>query len=146
MEGKIKVLRNLYIFHVFVYLLLASSHIIIYLKIFWIKKTSKIIFYVMVYILSFYCVIPIFFSIFFSCSKETKRMIKILHSNFLFFILLGIIFPWLIFLALFDNYYELDNYETFCPFLYNINDIDIIFDNIKNIEQKCQIRRCFINI
>ena len=63
---------------------------------------------------------------------------------------LEMIFSLIFSISLAENQKDLSIYFYTCPFYYDINDIDLIFncnnyENVDKIEEKCQMRRCFIN-
>ena len=150
MQGKIKSLRNINIIHSFINLVIVACHIIIYTKIFWISKESNNAYYSMIYIISFCVIIPIFFTIIFSFKTITNKILNISKLIIKYFMFLEMIFSLIFSISLAENQKDLSIYFYTCPFYYDINDIDLIFncnnyENVDKIEEKCQMRRCFIN-
>lgn len=145
MQEKVKSLRNINIIHSFINLIIVTAHIIIYLKIYWISKEANIVYYIMIYIISFFCLIPIFFSILYSIKTIANKILnktKLLIKHFMLFEML---FSIVLSISLSENQKELSVYFYSCPFYYDINDIDVIFNDEKKIKENCQMRRCFIN-
>ena len=150
MQEKIKNLRNINIIHSFINLVIVACHIIIYTKIFWISKESNNAYYSMIYIISFCVIIPIFFTIIFSFKTITNKILNISKLIIKYFMFLEMIFSLIFSISLAENQKDLSIYFYTCPFYYDINDIDLIFncnnyENVDKIEEKCQMRRCFIN-
>ena len=145
MQEKVKSLRNINIIHSFINLIVVAAHIIIYLKIFWISKEANIVYFIMIYIVSFFCLIPIFFSILFSIKTITNKILNITKLLIKYFMLFEMLFSIVLSISLSENQKELSVYFYTCPFHYDINDIDIIFKDENKIKENCQMRRCFIN-
>ena len=150
MQGKIKSLRNINIIHSFINLVVVLSHVIIYLKIFWINKEASNTYYSTIYIISFFGIIPIIFSILLSFKTVSNKILNKTTLMIKYFMLLEILFSIIFSISFSENQKELSIYFYTCPFYYDINDIDLIFDGnniekVDNIKENCQMRRCFIN-
>ena len=150
MQKLINRYRNFNIIHSILYILIASSHILIYLHIFWITKTISDIYYLIICLIVSFGIIPIILALLVTLKKLNKnnyKILKIILKNISLIIFLLII---LSSISLSENSKELSIMFYICPFYYDINDIDIIFDNYqlennKKIIDKCKNRRCFIN-
>ena len=150
MQNKIKFFRNSNIIHFLVNSIIGGSHIIIYLKLFWISNNAKVVYYYIVIIIFSFGLIPIILAIFITIKKITKNIMNILKLLIKYFILLEILICIISSVSLSENQRELSIFFYSCPFNYEINDIDKIFDfynseNNMNIQEKCQNRRCFFN-
>ena len=150
MQKKIRDLRNANIIHFIINSIIGVSHIIIYLKLFWLSKQSKDIYYYIIFIILFIGVVPIFLAIFITFKKLTKVILNVLKLILKYFILLEILLSVISSICLSENQKELSLFFLICPFNYQINDIDQIFGNYiskndKTTKEKCKNRRCFFN-
>jgi len=149
-QKKIKSFRNSSIIHSIINLVLVSCHFIIYIKLFWISYNTKEVYYFLIFIILFLGIIPIFLAIFITFIKITKTIGIVIKFVLKYFILLEILISILSSISLSENEKELSSFVYSCPFLYEINDIDNIFEfyiqqKKDKIKENCSRRRCFIN-
>ena len=150
MQKRIKIFRNSNIIHFFINSIIGACHVIIYLKLFWISNNAKNIFYYMIIIIFAFGIIPIILAIFVTFKKLTKNIMDKIKLLIKYFTLLEILKCIISSICLSENQRELSIFYFSCPFNYEVNDIDKIFDfynseNIIDIQEKCQKRRCFFN-
>ena len=150
LENKIKDLRNANIIHFFINSIIGTSHIIIYLKLFWITKQTSDIYYYLIIIIFSFGLIPMFLAVFVTFKKATKTLMVNLRLLLKYFIFLDFLLSILSSICLSENERELSILYYTCPFSYDINDIDKIFqyydsENVVKIKENCINRRCFIN-
>jgi len=151
MQSKIKAFRNANIIHFIINSIIGTSHILIYLYLFWITKQASDIYYYMIIIIFSFGIIPIFFAIFITFKNTTKNLMNNLKILLKYFIFLEILFSIISSICLSENERELSIFFLTCPFNYEIIDIDKIFEkkdseNINDIKEKCKNRRCFLNV
>ena len=147
-KQEIKILKFGYIIHTLLYILLLISHILIFVKVFWLSKYILQIIFSEIIILSVFTLYPIIILIIIQCKLLTKKMIKILEK--ISKILLCVFLLNSIFTSA-TIWYHASLMETFyihCPFNYKTKDIPNIFFNyeVNNYEQskkKCTYRKCF---
>ena len=104
----------------------------------------------MIIIIFAFGIIPIILAIFVTFKKLTKNIMDKIKLLIKYFTLLEILKCIISSICLSENQRELSIFYFSCPFNYEVNDIDKIFDfynseNIINIQEKCQNRRCFFN-
>ena len=150
MQNKIKVFRNANIIHFFINSIIGTCHILIYLYLFWITKQASDIYYYMIIIIFSFGIIPLILAIFITFKKTTKNLLNYLKILLKYFIFLEILFSIISSICLSENERELSIFFYTCPFNYDINDIDKIFEekdseNINDIKEKCKNRRCFFS-
>ena len=149
MQNKIKGFRNANIIHFIINSIIGTSHILIYLYLFWITKQASDIYYYMIIIIFSFSIIPIFLAIFITFKTTTKNLMNNLKILLKYFIFLEILFSIISSICLSENERELSIFFLTCPFNYEIIDIDKIFEkkdseNINEIKGKCKNRRCFL--
>ena len=150
MQQKLKYFKIMYFIHSSLYLILVIIHSIIYFKVYWISNISKKIFFIEIFIIFCFGIIPVFLVAFLSVLNLTKKMLEVyqlLTIIFLFFFILnGLIITFIIY----NNARLLSPFFYLCPFSYDIHEISNIFenyqiDNKKEIKKRCNNRRCFFN-
>ena len=145
----IKDLKIGYIVHSFTYALLNIVHILVFYYIYWISKLYKNIFYIEIYIIIIFDIIPIAFYLCFTFLKLSKKYLNlikvILKVCFYIFFVNGMFIS----INAWNNAQLLSDFFLNCPYIFNVNDIPQIFDNYQNenkkeIKKKCKYRRCFL--
>ena len=150
MQNAIKFLRKATIIHFFVNTAIGVCHLIIFLELFWLLEQSKNIYYYVIFIVFTVGLFPIIVAIIITFKKITKTLMNNLKLVIKYFTFLEILLSIILSVCLSENQKELSLYIYICPFNYQINDIDKIFDNytLKNekmIKEKCKNVRCFFN-
>ena len=149
-KEKVKTLKSSYIFHSIIYIITSVIHILIYLKIYWLSKREKNVFFIEIIIIISFAFIPIilfFFTFLLILSKKYLSIIKqLLKILFYLFFLNSMIVS----LSTWNNAQLLSTFYHECPFNFNVEEIQDIFDNFtitnkKYLKKKCKYRRCFPN-
>ena len=128
-KQEIKILKLGYILHILLYILLLTSHILLYNKTYWLSiYISKIIFSE-IFILSIFISLPFIILIVLSCKVLTELMIKRLKIISLIFLVIFIMNSLLSSVVIWYNAKLLETFYEDCPFNFKINDIPNIFLN-----------------
>ena len=150
MQKRIRFIKIIYFLHSIFYFLLDIIHLIIFIKLIWISKLSKKIYYIEIFILCGFSFVPIILLLNLLYLKLTKQLF--IRFQLLSRVLLILIFfnGIIISLNICNNAIALTTFFYYCPFNYNVNDLNKIFNNYKienekEINNKCNNRRCFIN-
>ena len=147
-KQEIKILKLGYILHILLYILLLTSHILLYNKTYWLSiYISKIIFSE-IFILSIFILLPIIILIMLSCKVLTELLIKRLKIISLIFLVIFLMNSLLSSVVIWYNAKLLETFYEDCPFNFKIIDIPNIFlnykiDNYELARKKCSYRRCF---
>jgi hypothetical protein len=135
-KEKVKTLKSSYIFHSIIYIITSVIHILIYLKIYWLSKREKNVFFIEIIIIISFAFIPIilfFFSFLLILSKKYLSIIKqLLKILFYLFFLNSMIVS----LSTWNNAQLLSTFYHECPFNFNIEEIQDIFDNFTITNKK----------
>ena len=150
LKEKIKKLKLGLVLHSLIYFILDLIHIVIYFRIIWMTKQELTIFYIEIFILCFFSIIPMSLLLVLSFFKSTKKLFNTLQafSKLFFYIIFfnGIIIS----INTWNNARLLTTFFHYCPFNFNYKDIYRIFNNFeinkeKEIKKQCKYRRCFLN-
>ena len=143
-------LSNRLIFHCVIFILVLISHIIIFLKIYWMKNLFKLLFFSFSFIEVVYILVSIIPFILIKCKKlqtRIKHFIIISKIFFFFSLLIGLFF----FIIIIINTVLVKNFCIECPFnlsfSYFVSNFDENFENKDEFELKnnCRERRCIFN-
>ena len=145
---EINFLKAGYFIHILLYIILAISQFLVYLKMFWLNNHIKKIFYAEIYIICIFSLYPVILLILFTILTLSEKIIKILEiiSILLLFIFIGN--SLLTSISIWYNANLMKPFFHDCPFNFNSMDLHKIFSNYifinkTIIKKKCNYRRCF---
>ena len=149
LKEEIIILKVEYFIHALLYVLLAISQYLVYLKIYWLNEHIYKIFYSEMYIICFSALYPITILILFIFLNLNEKIIKVLD---IITIILLIIFIANGLLTSITIYYNSKLEKPFyydCPFNFDINSLPNIVSKFESyelnkIKNQCNYRRCFI--
>ena len=150
-SSKLKSLKNSYIFHLILYIIIFIFHLIIYYKLFWLTRIIIDIFIFITYFGIIFLLFPIV-PIYLICKNKFKIKAYNIFKNITFiFIFVSLDLGILSFATFFVNTKYSIKFNKECPFTYTLYHLKYTFNNYfgknsrdKKLMNKCKRRRCII--
>ena len=148
-QEEIKPLIFNYIFHIFLFIVYLALHIVIHSKLYWIYNSLGIIFQICSYFNIIYFIFPIYPFIIILKKMYKKKIIIILKTVTMIFLILVVTLGLIIFIVFLINSIKSKTFFKECPFNLNMEHLNAVFESYygkntksNDLKNKCKSRRC----